>query len=173
MVIETLKVGYLDTNCYILKKDNKCLIIDPEDDYDLIKENIADFEPLAILITHSHFDHIGALEKLKEVYKLDVLSYENVEEKTYYLSPFIFEIMFNPGHSDDSISFYFKKENIMFVGDFVFKNTIGRCDLEGGNLEKMYKSIESLKKYKDLILYPGHGDFTTLEYERVNNPYFN
>ena len=173
MIIETVKVGYLNTNCYILKKDNKCLIIDPGDDYELIKEKISNYQVLAILITHNHFDHIGALENLKNLYNVEIISYETIVEKTCSIGPFKFEVIFNPGHSIDSISFYFKEENVMFVGDFVFKESIGRCDLEGGSLEEMYKSISSLKKYKDLILYPGHGNNTTLEYEKLNNPYFN
>lgn len=173
MGIEVLKVGYLETNCYILKQDNKCLIIDPGDDYELIKNKVTNFEVLAILITHGHFDHVGALEKLKSIYDVEVLSHENVCQRNYTIGPFSFEIIFNPGHSEDSISFYFRKQNIMFVGDFVFKNTIGRCDLEGGNIKQMYKSIDSLKTYSNTVLYPGHGDATNIEYERINNPYFN
>lgn len=173
MKIEVLKVGYLNTNCYILKIKSKCLIIDPGDDYELIKNAIIGFEVLAILVTHSHFDHIGALEKLKSIYNVEVLAYENVIEKNYNIGPFEFKIIFNPGHSNDSISFYFEKEKVMFVGDFVFKNTIGRCDLKGGDMNQMYKSINSLKKYTNVILYPGHGDMTNLEYEKENNPYFN
>ena len=61
----------------------------------------------------------------------------------------------------------------MFVGDFVFKGTIGRCDLEGGDYNQMKESIKKLKTYpKDTILYPGHGDETTLEDEIKYNPYF-
>ena len=173
MNIDVLKVGYLQTNCYILKQNNKCIIIDPGDNCEIIMKSIKDFEVLAILITHSHFDHIGALEKLKSVYDTQVLLFENVSEKEYMIGPFSFEIIFNPGHSKDSISFYFKKEKIMFVGDFVFLNTIGRCDLEGGDIKQMYKSIENLKKYNNIVLYPGHGEITDIEYEKINNPYFN
>ena len=61
----------------------------------------------------------------------------------------------------------------MFLGDFIFKESIGRCDLEGGNYDEMLKSIELIKKYDDDIkVYPGHGDETTLLYEKQNNPYF-
>ena len=71
------------------------------------------------------------------------------------------------------MSFYFKEENIMFVGDFIFKETIGRTDLETGNMEEMLKSIEMIKEYDDsIILYPGHGPLTTLGYEKLNNIYF-
>ena len=61
----------------------------------------------------------------------------------------------------------------MFVGDFIFKGTIGRWDLEGGDYEQMKESIERLKTYpKDTILYPGHGESTTIDEEIKNNPYF-
>ena len=61
----------------------------------------------------------------------------------------------------------------MFVGDFIFKGTIGRCDLEGGNFNEMLQSLQKIKKYeKEITLYPGHGDKTTLKEELENNPYF-
>ena len=60
----------------------------------------------------------------------------------------------------------------MFVGDFIFKESIGRMDLEGGDEEEMAYSLEKIKTYKkETKLYPGHGDETTLEYELLNNPY--
>ena len=61
----------------------------------------------------------------------------------------------------------------MFTGDFVFKNTIGRTDLETGNMKEMEESIEKIKKYpKATKLYPGHGELTTIEEEIKNNPFF-
>ena len=61
----------------------------------------------------------------------------------------------------------------MFVGDFIFKGTIGRCDLEGGNFNEMLQSLKKIKKYEKVItLYPGHGDKTTIKEELENNSYF-
>ena len=60
----------------------------------------------------------------------------------------------------------------MFVGDFIFKDNIGRCDLETGNINKMKESIDKIKKYPNVIIYPGHGIDTTLDYEKENNIYF-
>ena len=61
----------------------------------------------------------------------------------------------------------------MFCGDFIFKDSIGRCDLPGSNVSDMMKSIEKIKKYnRDIVLYPGHGEKTKLGYEINNNPYF-
>ena len=61
MEINKVVTGYLDENCYIISKDNNCLIVDPGDDYPDILKAVGDKKVLAVLITHSHFDHIGAL----------------------------------------------------------------------------------------------------------------
>lgn len=173
MKIDKIVVGSLFENCYIVSIDNKCLVIDPGDEKEKIIDSIGDKEVLGILITHHHFDHIGALADIKNKYQIIVYDYSNLEEKEYNVGPFKFLVRFNPGHTTDSISFYFKKENIMFVGDFVFKDSIGRCDLEGGNYQTMQESINKLIEIKDdITLYPGHGDKTTLLYEKMHNPFF-
>lgn len=172
MKISKVVVGYLEENCYILEKNNKVIIIDPGDEAEKIIKEIGNKEVVAILITHNHFDHIGALNTLKNKYKVKVLDGNNLEEKEYKINDFIFEVIFTKGHSDDSVTYYFKDENVMFVGDFIFKDSIGRCDLETGNINKMKESIEKIKKYPNVILYPGHGVDTTLDYEKENNIYF-
>ena len=80
-----------------------------------------------------------------------------------------YETIPTPGHTKDSVSYYFKKENIVFTGDFIFEGTIGRTDL-GGNSKEMKESIQYfLKRFSDTtIIYPGHGASTTLEKERKN-----
>ena len=167
MIIKTLKVGYLETNCYILIQENDALIIDPGDEYDKIKKETENLNLQAILITHHHFDHVGALNKFKNIKIIDNNSEEN------QIGKFKFEIIKTPGHTEDSVSFYFKEESTMFVGDFVFENTIGRTDLETSNMKDMKNSIEKLKTYPiETILYPGHGNSTTLEKEIKNNPFF-
>lgn len=173
MKVKVIKVGYLECNCYILEKDGKALIIDPGDDYNKIKAEIKNKQVLGILITHHHFDHIGAINELEKDFKTKEYSYANLEEKEYQFENFNFEVIYTPGHSNDSISFYFKEEKIMFTGDFLFHNTIGRCDLEGGDYQVMLKSIKKIKQYsKDIIIYPGHGKISILEREFLNNPYF-
>lgn len=169
MEIKTLKVGYLQTNCYIITNNKKALIIDPGDEGDKIKENIKGLDLQAILITHSHFDHVGALNHFKNI---KIYDNNNLEEKEYELIDLKFKVIKTKGHTNDSISFYFKEQNIMFTGDFIFEGTIGRTDLETGNIEEMKKSIEKLKKYPiNTIIYPGHGNKTTLENELKTNPY--
>ena len=170
MIVKRFILGELSTNVYLIQKGNECLIVDPTCNFEFIKKIIGDLKLVGILITHYHFDHIGALEELKKHYNALVFDNDNDLNN---LTNFAFEIIHNPGHSSDSVSFYFKKEKIMFVGDLIFKDTIGRTDLETGSMEEMIKSIDMIKKYNDdIILYPGHGDITTLKQEKSNNIYF-
>jgi len=170
MKIENIIVGSLEENCYILSIDNKVLVIDPGDEYEKIMKAIDNRKILGILVTHKHFDHIGALDYFKNI---DIYSFDNLQEKEYNIGPFNFEVIFNPGHSSDSVSYYFKEYDALFCGDFIFYHNIGRCDLPTGSMNEMLKSIENIKKYpKKTIIYPGHGFKTTLEEEIKNNYYF-
>jgi glyoxylase-like metal-dependent hydrolase (beta-lactamase superfamily II) len=124
------------------------------------------------ILTHRHDDHIGALDKLVAEYKVVVYDKKR-SEGNYSVHPFNFSIIENKGHSDDSISFYFKDEDIMFTGDFLFKGTIGRTDLKTGSSKDMVISLINIKKYNpNTIIYPGHGEESTLGYEFENNMFF-
>ena len=173
MEIEKVVVGELQENCYIVSKDNSCLVIDPGDEFEKIKDKISNRKVEGVLLTHHHFDHVGALKEILEFYQTELYDFNVLQEKEYEIGPFRFEVIYNPGHSIDSISFYFKEKQVMFVGDFVFLENIGRCDLEGGSFAQMQDSIEKLKHFPtDVTLYPGHGLKTTLEYEKRNNSFF-
>ena len=170
MKIECVKTGPLEENCYVLTIKNECLIIDPGDDFIKIKNLIGDKKVLAVLITHYHFDHVGALDDVINFYKVPVIDYKS--NKNQIIGPFKFEIINTPGHKEDAITYYFKEDGVMFVGDFIFKESIGRCDLAGGDISDMKKSIDKIKRYSDkIVLYPGHGDKTNLGYEKKNNYY--
>lgn len=170
MKIEKIPVGYLQANCYILNINNDIIIIDPGADYEFIKEKIVG-NISAILITHHHEDHIGALEQFKNDYKCPIYSFYNLEEKKYHFNNFYFEVIYTPGHTVDCVTYYFYKEKIMFTGDFLFKGNIGRTDLETGNMEQMFSSLNKIKKYKNIDIYPGHGCITNLDEEKINNIY--
>ena len=160
MKINRVVVGSLETNCYVLELNNKCLVIDPGDEYEKIKEVIGDKEIVGVIITHYHFDHIGALDNFNKSLLLDK---NNLEEKEYTIDNFNFEIIYTPGHKEDAITVYLKKEKVMFTGDFIFKGTIGRTDLPGGSEKDMMKSLEKIKNYdKNIKIYPGHGEYTYL-----------
>ena len=160
MEINRVVVGPIETNCYILMHDDKCLVIDPGDEIEKINEVIGDKKVVGIIITHYHFDHIGALNYFDEDL---ILNKNNLEEKEYNIEGFNFEVIYTPGHKEDCITIYFKEENIMFTGDFIFEGTIGRMDLEGGSTFDMRKSLIKIKNYdKNIKIYPGHGNSTYL-----------
>lgn len=175
MNIKIVVTGFLEENCYILKDEinKECLVIDPGSDYEKIKKEIGEYKVLKVLLTHNHFDHVGALEDLISDYKIEVLQKTNLEEKEYIINSFKFKVIYTPGHTSDSITYHFEKENIMFTGDFLFKGTIGRTDLPSGDISDMKNSLSKIKNYSSLItIYPGHGPSSTLEEEFVNSPYF-
>ena len=169
MTVDTLVLGYLDNNCYILSNNNKCLIIDPSDNGNVILNAIENKELLGILITHRHPDHIGALDYILNKTNTKVL---DLEEGFHDVGRFKFQVINTRGHTPDSKTFYFYEDNIMFTGDFIFRDTIGRTDLPGGDMDIMYESINNIKKFNDCKIMPGHGESTTLNYEKENNIFF-
>ena len=161
--LQTVVVGSYEENCYILTIDDDTYLIDPGDEERKIDEFLKNKNLKAILVTHHHFDHVGALEYFEKKYNL---KHNDFDDNRY-------EVIKNPGHTSDSISFYFKDLGIIFCGDFIFKRSIGRMDLPTGSEIEMKKSLEMISRYDDdIILYPGHGINTTLGYEISNNPYF-
>ena len=164
MKINRVIVGKLETNCYVISKDNNCLVIDPGDEYNKIKEVIGSKKVVGTIITHNHFDHIGALKYFNNIY-----DYNNLKEGINKIGNFEFEVIYTKGHTDDSISIYFKDYNVMFTGDFIFKDGIGRTDLGGNDLD-MINSINKISKYSsDIKVYPGHGEYSYLgkELEKI------
>lgn len=167
MNIKKVIVGELEENCYILTKENKVIIIDPGAEAEKIKNEISG-EVIGIIITHHHFDHVGALNELKKCFNVPIIDYQN----KIILEPFDYKIIENPGHTKDSISIYFAYEKIMFCGDFIFQGTIGRTDLPTGSMEKMKNSIKTLLTYdENITLYPGHNEHTTIKKEKENLEY--
>lgn len=160
--IERIVVGELQENCYIVTKENKSIIIDPGDELDKIIDKIRDKNIVGILITHHHFDHIGALSEIEK--------YLNIKANND-INYFDLEVIKTPGHTSDSVTFYFKEDKVMFTGDFLFERSIGRMDLPTGSYEDMKKSLEKIKEYpQDITIYPGHGNSSMLGKEI---PYFN
>lgn len=169
MEIEICKVGSLETNCYVLKKNDSCLIVDPGNELEKIVKCIGSCKVVGVIITHYHFDHIGALEELVKLKNADVYDFHNFKEGKNIICDFVFDVLRVPGHKEDSICLYFVDEKLMFCGDFIFKDAVGRWDLPGGNFKELQSSIRKILLYsEDLVLYPGHGERTTLKNERKN-----
>ena len=196
MLIKTLPVGMLDTNCYIVtdEKTLKCAIIDPGADANTILDYIEsnNLVPEVIFLTHGHFDHHIALNAVMDgtgasayINKKDATTeglYEQLKladdghMKWYKEGDIIkigglnFYIMETPGHSPGSVTIMC--ENALFTGDTLFKDSCGRTDLEGGNVDTL---LESLKRLADLDgdyeVYPGHAETSTLNRERAFNYY--
>ncbi len=171
MRVERIVTGAMDENCYVIKEGKEVLVVDPGSDGRRIKEAIGEATLTAVLITHSHFDHVGALREIIQrttpIYKRSTL-----EEKEYQVGPFTFAVLFTPGHSSDSVSFYFEKEKAFFSGDFLFRGSIGRCDLPTGDQSEMKKSLIKVHHFPtDVTIYPGHDEITTFQEEYAHNPY--
>ncbi|MGN1344348.1 MAG: MBL fold metallo-hydrolase [Traorella sp.] len=191
-----LILGPIATNTYILKEDNHCLIIDPAANPKKILDFVKDLIVDGICLTHGHFDHIKAVDSLKKELQCPVYISEYDEEmlrdskknasimlkefviksevKHYQpitqIGPFQIHIMEASGHTLGSVILMI--DDIMFVGDVIFKEGIGRCDLYGGSLSKMNATLKELSKInKDYKIYCGHGENTTLFEEFKNNPY--
>ena len=114
MDINTVVTGYLEENCYVLIKNNECLIVDPGDDYEKIKEVIKDNKILGVLITHGHSDHIGALRHFLTKKSIKIFKKSSTKDlENYEIGDFKFKVLYTPGHTSDSITFYFEDYEIL------------------------------------------------------------
>lgn len=203
MKINTLTLGPLAVNCYIVEFKKMNIIIDPGAELQSIVRFIESngLDPDFIINTHGHFDHIGAVQGLIEKYKIpfyidsadeEILSdpdkngssffgENNLSLKTYnlintkdleYFNKNGIDIIKTPGHSPGSITI--RIEDCLFTGDLLFKGSIGRTDLIGGNAGQIKDSLSKIKNMdKNYLIYPGHGPATELEYEIGSNYYLN
>jgi len=196
--IDTLIVGPLEVNCYIVTDlDTKnAIIIDPGADADKIQMHVDHNKivPQFIINTHSHYDHIGAnadldlpiyiheadadslIDPQKNLSMFMNLNYSSLPAahllKDNERIPFAgthLEIIHTPGHSPGSICI--KIENYLFSGDTLFRGSIGRTDLPGGDSRQIMVSIRSriLPLSDDLQIFPGHGPASEMEWERQHN----
>ena len=117
MNIKTVKVGYLQTNCYIIENQNNTLIIDPGDEAEKIIKAI-EKPVVGIIVTHYHFDHVGALDAVKNHFQTQIYDIHNLKEGKNKKFDFNFEVIYTPGHKEDLISILM--DNNLFCGDFIF-----------------------------------------------------
>ncbi|WP_017554325.1 MBL fold metallo-hydrolase [Heyndrickxia coagulans] len=178
-----LPVGPIQTNCYILWNHEKdCLIFDPGAEFERLHAFIGEnaLNPLAVLLTHAHFDHIGALDAVRDAYKIPAYIHQKEEmwlgdpgqngshffgmgeisargaekliagEDMLKIGSFSLQVLETPGHSPGSVSYWLPDHNIVFSGDALFFGSIGRTDLPGGNHGVLQESIHT----KLLVLHP-------------------
>ena len=198
IMIERIKIGKLLTNCYIIHNNKDCIIIDPAGNYKKIIDYLTNLQLNidAVFITHAHFDHVLAVGDLQKhctcpiyIHELErkelchpIQIFAPIECSNDDLKPIIvthnqlidtkvgqFKILHTPGHSDGSLCFLI--EHHLFTGDTLFKDTIGRTDFDRSNHYDMINSIQNIlyQLANDTIVYPGHGDFSTIGYEKIHN----
>ena len=194
-----IPVGALAVNCYLVYEESEklLLIVDPGDDADLIISAAASYpyERCAILLTHAHVDHIGAVPEVKKALNAEFVYLAKGDEPMYkspdnhilpYLPPVAnlpvttaslelpgVELLLTPGHSAGGSCFYFPELKLVISGDTLFAGSVGRTDLPGGSFAVLEKSIREklLTLPEDTFVYPGHGPRTTIGNEKRSNPY--
>jgi glyoxylase-like metal-dependent hydrolase (beta-lactamase superfamily II) len=205
MKIQTYVLGMVSTNCYIIfnESTNEALIIDPPDQAPALKVKIEelDLSPVAILLTHGHFDHIMAAGDLAAAFGIPVLAGEDEKalledynlngsrmvRKNYTLSADRFlkdkeeftlggmriKVIHTPGHTAGGVCYYFEEDKVLISGDTLFLESIGRTDLPTGDQDTLLESIRRKLMIlpEEVFVYPGHGDKTTIGYEKIHNPY--
>lgn len=185
--------GDFATNCYIAYKQNKAFIIDPgvgAQNWILNEIKTKNLNPIAILCTHGHFDHVNDVALLKDELKVPVYIHKDdafmlevgnqfgfkfkpckpdfaVDEGVYEEGLEKFEYMHFPGHTPGCSMI--KIDDVIFSGDFLFQSSVGRWDFEYSNAQDMIKSLQKCAKLEgEYTLYPGHGASTTLKTEQAN-----
>lgn len=203
--IEHLLLGQVATNCYLaMKEDTKELIIvDPADHADRIVQKIQSMggAPAAILLTHGHFDHIGAAEELRDKYGIriyameeegDVLASMQLNLSQMFGCPMTLQAdvllkdgqeldlaglhitaFHTPGHTKGGACYYLKEECVLFSGDTLFAESVGRSDFPTGSMSTLVGSIKNklLVLPEETRVLPGHNYESTIGHEKRYNPF--
>lgn len=203
MIVRKFVVGDIGNNNYLLISNGEAAIVDYTNDIpeleSVLKENNATLR--YVLLTHAHFDHIGGVKKLQSKYpnvkvylhtddkeilegtndfmsmvglepieipKIDVYLKEGDKIK---LGDETIDVIHLPGHTPGGVGYII--DNMIFSGDTIFLNSIGRTDLPGGDFETLVSSIKNkiFKMDDKTIIYTGHGSDTSVEYEKKYNSF--
>ena len=205
LAIRMMVLGPVQTNCFFLiNEDTKeVLVIDPADHAQKIIEwmKSENLKPVAILLTHGHFDHIMGVEGIRKEYgipvyasrdEVDVLEKPQLNVSTMmgaYLSMKADElfcdgdvlelagmklkVISTPGHTIGSVCFYIEEEKVLISGDTLFEASVGRTDFPTGSSRQLIESIKTRLFIlpDDTSVFPGHGGTTSIGYEKLHNPF--
>lgn len=200
MKVYKYELGELSVNCYVLVDENTgdavAIDIGGDEGFLLLEELKRGFKIKAVLLTHCHFDHIGGVYKFYErgadVYMsasdekgildggYNLSSVFGSEVKPFKLKTALLggellnfgeievEVISTPGHTDGGLTY--KVQDMLFCGDTLFNGSFGRVDFPSGNVKKLVDSANKLFEYEGCVLYPGHGEKTTVDKEKTSNP---
>lgn len=205
MKVGQCRVGMVMTNCYGLlnTQTKEVILVDPGDSPEVIGRMVEELEgkPVAIFLTHGHYDHILALDAVKEKYQIPVYACKEEEEllgdvslnltgqvrrpmvvrpevlvsdlEEFTVAGFSIRAIHTPGHTKGSVCYYFPKENLLVSGDTLFHGSVGRTDLPTGSTAQMMESLKRLLKMlpEETDVLPGHESATTIGYEKRYNPF--
>lgn len=205
MKINQYVVGPVQTNCYFVINDDtkETIVIDPGASARQLAEKAREdgLKPVAVLLTHGHFDHATGAREFADEFGIKIYAYEaeketlenpklNVswmngqslvfsadeflkDEQEIDLAGFHIRVLFTPGHTPGGCCFYFPYQDVVFTGDSLFCMSVGRTDFEKGSMSDLVRSVkEKLMTLPDrTTVYPGHNDVTSIEKERMYNPY--
>ena len=202
MQIKYMQLGMVCTNCDIFWADgsDQCAVVDPGDDGQQVASLIQGLKltPVAILLTHSHFDHVLGIPGLRETWPglpvychpadipeevsetmfgmtvPTVAAFGNVtpysEGDTVAVGPLTVKVIHTPGHTRGSVTLMVEGEGVLFTGDTLFRGSMGRTDLPGGSYADLTASLKKLAALPgDYKVYPGHEGFSSLDTERKTN----
>lgn len=203
--IDCMVLGSVQTNCFFLYKEDKkeAIVFDPADYGKEILDKLQTkgIKPVAICLTHGHFDHILGVAKLKQLAHIEIYANEDEKEllgneslncsdqvgrlctvtpdhllkdgETLTIAGITLQMIATPGHTGGSCCYYSKDAGILISGDTLFEGSVGRTDLPTGSMSAITRSIKEklFPLPDDTVVYPGHGDSTTIGDEKKYNPY--
>ena len=202
--IEGAVLGMLGTNCYFIEnmETDEVVVVDPADDASVIKNWCRNNrkKPVAILLTHGHYDHMLAADELRRDFSVrihaaaaekELLEDASMNLSAMWSSPVTLRadeflkdgdllrlagadirVISTPGHTAGGVCYYLEKENVLFSGDTLFAGSYGRTDFPTSSMSALARSVRErlLMLPEETLVYPGHGEGTSIGYEKQYNP---